>query len=454
MTPEEKAPEESPEEEAPASAAAGDEATSLRKTVDELREENEALRRAQAEATSARRGNRWRRAAAWVLLVVSCILAVVSVLVVFVRNEVLDTDSYVATVTPLASDPAIQAAVASKVSHRLVTHTDLQQRVQAALPPKAGFLAAPITSGVASATDQITLKVVQSDRFQKFWVGANRRAHSQVVALLTGSTDKALQANNGQVVLDLSQVETQVKQALDARGITVFDKVPTKGSTLVLFRSTQLTKIQRLVRFLDHLAVVLPILTLAGFVGVVLLGRDRRKGLVRASVGLSVSMAVVLVVAAVVRNQYLSSLRPEQSKGASAAVFDAIGALLLDSVRTILIVAVLVAVGAMAAGNRWVRSWLSARRWPRWLTAGPVPDYVVAHRKGLQWATLGLALVVIVAWSNPSTFVVVVVLLVALALVGLLGLYGSRRHGAPPMAEGPVAPGAGPGGGAGPAPIS
>ena len=40
----------------------------------------------------------------------ACILAVVSVLVVFARNEVLNTDAYVSTVAPLASNPAIQAA--------------------------------------------------------------------------------------------------------------------------------------------------------------------------------------------------------------------------------------------------------------------------------------------------------------------------------------------------------
>ncbi len=48
------------------------------------------------------------------LIVLASLLAIVSVLVVFVRNEVLDTNTYVATVGPLASDPAIQSAVANR----------------------------------------------------------------------------------------------------------------------------------------------------------------------------------------------------------------------------------------------------------------------------------------------------------------------------------------------------
>ena len=68
----------------------------------------------------------WRRVSAWVFIVLASLLAVVSVLVVFVRNEVLDTDTYVATVGPLASDPAIQSAVAGAVSRHLVENVDVK----------------------------------------------------------------------------------------------------------------------------------------------------------------------------------------------------------------------------------------------------------------------------------------------------------------------------------------
>ena len=79
----------------------------------------------------------------WVLVVLACLLAVVSVLAVFVRNQLLNTDAYVATMAPLASNPAIQTQVAKKVSENLIVHTDVEQRVKNALPPKAGFLATP-----------------------------------------------------------------------------------------------------------------------------------------------------------------------------------------------------------------------------------------------------------------------------------------------------------------------
>jgi len=95
--------------------------------------------------------HRWRRISSWVLVVVACILSVLSVVTIFARNQLLNTDAYVNTVAPLASNPAIQTQVAKQVSENLVARTDVETRVKDALPPKAGFLATPITSGLETA---------------------------------------------------------------------------------------------------------------------------------------------------------------------------------------------------------------------------------------------------------------------------------------------------------------
>jgi hypothetical protein len=422
-------------------AEEGDDVEGLRPTVDDLPEESEAPPRSEALTRKQQRGRRWKLLSSWLLVVLACILAVVSVFVVFVRNELLSTDAYVSTVAPLADDPAIQSAVANRVSQRLIERTNVNQQVKQALPAKAGFLATPITTGLQNVTEQITLKLVQSPHFHTLWIAANRSAHKQLVALLTGSQQGALQSSNGQVTLDLSQVESQAKKALDAKGITVFDKVKSvNGPQLVLFRSTQVARAQRLTRFLNHLALVLPIVTLLCFAGSVLLNRDRRRGLVRAATGLALSMALVLVMASVARNQYLSSLDPSQSKSAAAAVIDAVSALLLDSVRTLAIVAAVVAIVGALIGNRRVRAWLDTRRRPRWTTEGPVHGFVVAHRRGLQWGALGVGLLILVVWNQPTVMVAVIVALVALALAGIIGLYAGQH---------PVPAPAGSGGGTG-----
>ena len=76
---------------------------------------------------------------------------------------------------------------------------------------------------------------------------------------------------------------------------------------------------------------------------------------------------------AVGRNQYLAGLHPPQSPEATAAVIDTVTATLRDSVRIILVVAALVAIGGLLAGNAWVRAKVGDLRKPGWVTERPGP---------------------------------------------------------------------------------
>ncbi len=432
------------------SPADGEDAAALHHEVEVLAQENEALRH-QVESTAEPKRRRGRTIASWVLIVIACLLAILSVVVVYARNELLNTDTFVATVAPLAKDAAIQNTVATKVSDSLVASTDIEQRVKDALPPRAGFLADPIAGAVHTATYQITLKLVQSTQFHQLWEQALRQSHEQLDNLLLGNKVGAFQSTNGQVTVNLSQVENVAKEKLAAHGLSVFDKVPNyTGAPFVLFQSDQLAKLQRWIRFLNHLALVLPIATVLLLAGAVLLARDRRKGLVHAASGLFVAMAILLVGANVGRNQYLSSLKASQPKDATAAVIDTVDARLLDSVRVILVVSAIVAIVAFVVGLGPVRRWLEERRTPSWLTGGPVHDTVSAHRKAFQWGVLVLGLVVLVLWNQPTVLVALIIVLVTLFVVMLVGLYGARRTPSEQAAGSHGGPDGGPDGGTGP----
>jgi hypothetical protein len=390
----------------------------------------------QPRATDRQGARRWKSITSWVLIVLACLLAIVSVLVVFVRNEVLNTDTYVSTVTPLASNPAIQSAVAQRVTDALITKSALDYRVKQALPERAKFLATPITDAAETAANQIVLKLIESDKFQKLWVQANTRVHRQIVALLTGSSKGAFDLSNGKVTLDLSKVEAAAKKELAAKGLSVVNKLPsTNAPTLTLFQSTQLHKAQKLTRFANRIYLLLPILALALYAIAVMLSRNRRRGLVRAATGLALSMMLLLVVMSLLRQHYLSSLGPHQSRPAAQAVIDALDASLLDTVRTTLVVAAVVAIVAVAFGTRWVAN----RQRPTWMTEGPFHEFVAAHRKGLQWTVLGLGVLVLVVWSEPTARVAVVVVAITLVVVGLVGMIGGRTSGS----GGPTSTGSG-----------
>ncbi len=125
------------------------------------------------------RRQRWRSVVATLLIVIGCILAPISVVAVWTKNLVTDTDRYVATVAPLASDPAIQSAIADRITAEIFTHLDVagitNQAVDAlaerGLPPLVATqlhaLSEPLSSGVAGL------------RSNRGWEGGGQRSVRQ-----------------------------------------------------------------------------------------------------------------------------------------------------------------------------------------------------------------------------------------------------------------------------------
>ncbi len=406
----------------------------LRAEVGELQRENAALKR-------IRRRGRAHTFSSWVLLVLAFLLAIVSILVVFVRNEVLNTDTYVGTVAPLASNPAIQTAIADQVSQQLLAQGDVTDKVRRALPPRASFRATPIADGLGTVVTTATLKFVQSKAFEKLWVQMNRRAHGQIVTLLTGGSKGSLSTSNGTVTLDTSMVADQVIKQLDANGITVFNSVSTsKLPKFTLIRSTQLVRAQRVTRDLNKLALLLPLLTVVCLAGAVLLARNRRRGLEYAAGTLAVAMALLLVALSIGRTGYLNALGGSFPTDALGAAYDTLTAHLREVLRIILVLSLIALIAAILVGNSHVRAWLRDVHVPEWLSGGRVSTFIGVHHKGVRWGLVGGGLALLVLWDSPTPLVVFVVALIVLALVASVSLFRSRRPSPRAVAGGPSSP--------------
>ena len=132
---------------------------------------------------------RRRTIVAVVLIVIGCVLAPLAGVAVWARNQVTNTDRYVRTVAPLASDPAIQTAVADQITAQVFTYLDVQgltnqavdalaeQGVRPQLADRLRGFAGPLASGIQSFVRTEVGKIVQSQAFADAWVQANRVAH-------------------------------------------------------------------------------------------------------------------------------------------------------------------------------------------------------------------------------------------------------------------------------------
>ena len=400
---------------------------------------------------------RWRSVLAVGLIVVACVLAPLSVVAIWTRNQVTNTDRYVATVSPLASDPAIQRAIADQITAQVFTYLDVQGlTTQAAealaergnLPPRLAdqlqAFAVPIANGVQSFTRDQVGKIVQSQAFADAWVQANRAAHAELVKALTGEGTGAIKVEGDTVSLNMAVFIQTVKQQLLAAGFTLAERIPTVNASFVLFQSKDITRVRAGFNLLNTLGIWLPIITLILLVLGVYVAKDHRRALVGAAVGVAVSMVVLALGLAVFRSIYLdavpASVLPHD---AAAVLYDTIVRFLRLGLRTILVLSLVVAGGAFLTGQsvtavrtrqglgRAIAS-LQGGAEQAGFSTGPVGAWVYEHKRALRIGAVTLAALVLVFWGRPTGKVVLgltLALLVVLAVMEFLGRAPGRQPG-------------------------
>ena len=391
---------------------------------------------------------RWRSIVATLLIVVACMLAPLSVAAIWTRNQVINTDRYVATVTPLASDPAIQNAIADQITAQVFTYIDIKGLTTQAVDALAGrglrpdvadqlqAFAVPIANGVQSFTRSQVGKIVESDAFADAWVQANRVAHEALVKALTGEGGGAVTVENDTVSLNLSAFIQTVKQRLVESGFTLAARIPEVNASFVLFQSADITRARNVFNLLDTLGVWLPIITLVLLVVGVYVAKDHRRALVGAALGVAVGMVVLALGLAVFRAIYLDAV-PAQAlpHDAAAVLYDTIVRFLRLGLRTILVLSLVVAAGAFLTGQSVTAmrtrqgltgaiSWLQGSAEHAGWRTGPVGTWVYDHKRALRIAAVTAAALTLVFWGRPNGKVIIglaVALLVALAVIEFLG---------------------------------
>ncbi len=348
----------------PAGEPTADELAELRAEVKSLRELL-AVQEVATQRTATKEPSTWWRTALSVfLIVIACLMAPVSVFSVWAKGEITDTSRYVATVAPLASNPAVQQAVTTRITQEIFKHIDVKSLAtdtvnaiasnrnltptqQAALQALTG----PLTSGIESFTESTINKVVTSQAFADAWTQANSIAHNQIVALLSGEDSGAISVNNNEVTLDLGDVVTQVKNQLVAQGFTIAEKIPVIDTQIVLFQSDQIGKLQMAYSALDATGFWLPILVIVvGLLGV-LAAKTRRRAFVGLGIGIFLSMAFIAIALNVGRAVYLSNLPPTVDRDAATAVYDAFAVFLQSGIKAGALIGIVLTLGGLLTGS-------------------------------------------------------------------------------------------------------
>jgi hypothetical protein len=394
-------------------------------------------------------GVRW--AVAIGLLVVGTVLTPVTVVARYVRAELLDTDRYVATVAPLARDPAVQDAVADIVTREVFRYLDVEDTVTEVFqsladrgaPQAIVGLASPITAGIEDFARDEVRTLVASDRFAELWVQANRVAHDELDAVLTGERQGALQVDEGTVSLDLGDVVDQVSQRLVDRGFSLAENVPEVDSELTILHSDQLARAQTATRWLDRAATLLPFVVVALIGAAVAVAPNRRRALIVGAVGVAASMVLLAGALAVLRSWYLGEASPRAlPPDAAESIVHTLLTPLRTSMRAVLVLGLVVTLVAWVTGPAAaaravrrtadravaaIRARIRGEREP-----APVEVWIGGHKTVLRLALAAAGVLVLAFWTYPTGMVVLGVTLAVAAGLAVIEVAG--RPGTTPKA--------------------
>lgn len=414
----------------------------LRAQVARLEAEKEAAgAEGPAEAQAGRRSPWWAISSA-VLIVIACVLAPLSVTSVWASSTLSDTQHYVDTVAPLAKDPAVRNAVADDVTAAILDNIDAQAvtndvlaalAAQPRVPPRVAnllpALSVPLTNGIENFTRDQVDKVLASPQFATVWEQVNRVAHEQVVKVLEGNAGGAVSAQGNQITLQLGPIIALVKDRLVAQGFTLAQNIPAIDKTFVLVQSGSISKMQRIYQLLNTLGTWLPFIALAFLAGGIALARDRRRALVKGSLGVVAAMVTLGALLAIARLWYVGAT-PGNVLTSSAAgeVFDTLVRFLRTGLRATAVLFLIIALAGFLSGpsagavrtRRFFEGGIGSMRgsaeaagWnPGW-----VGTFAYAHKQALRIAAVIAGGLVLMFWTRPSAWVVIVTAFVVLLFV-------------------------------------
>ncbi len=366
----------------------------------------------------------WRRFLAWLLLVVACIVLPLAVTGAWVRGTIFSTDGFVNAVGPIAEEPAVQQAIATKLTDQIFETLVLEERLQGALPDGLGFLAAPVTNQLQEWTSVLALRLVESEEFPAIWTAAVRAVHSTVVDFMNGSGRVSL-GENGTIELDLSGLSTRIVDRLEQLGVEIpADQRPVLTSGKVpIAEVAALEQVRSLLNFLNKLFIVLPILAVIFLAGSVAVAVKRQRAAARAGIGIMISMAIFIVILAITRMALFNAV---ENAGMSTDVAGALWGNLTIALRGtawglffigFLLLIYRSVIGALggdamsrAAGRAVEAGW----------DTGGAGRWVSRHRLWLNLGVLIVGFLVLVLWNSPGLTVIIVTAVIVIVVEAVI----------------------------------
>ncbi|WP_405585839.1 hypothetical protein [Streptomyces sp. NBC_01092] len=305
---------------------------------------------------------RVRNALSAALIALSCLLVPFGALAAWAMYGLADTGRYVATMAPLAADPAVQGAVADTVGAGITDEMD--RRLQAS----------PAADGVRPFVADAVRSFTRTAAFRTAWDAGNRAVHDAVLSAVQDGRERA-------VTVDLAPITAQVKRRLtddhvpppasgrgDPHLASLARHIPVEHTEVPVLPADDLDRLRKGYDVLEVAGFWLPVsaavLATAG-IGV---AACRRRAVTATALGTALGGAFLALAVAIGRRLTLADIPDPTHRPAAGAIYDAL-------TQTLCTVSwLLIAVGLTAALTCRLTAYVTQRR-----RAGATPPADPAH---------------------------------------------------------------------------
>lgn len=324
-----------------------------------------------------------------VLIVVGAVVLLITATNVWVKRQMLDSDTWVDTSEQLLADEEIRSTLSTVLVGQLYESVDVGAQLEQRLPGDLAGLAAPIAAGLREPAVGIVDRLLASGAAQEVWSRANRRAHETFIAIVRDETRPGITTADGTVTLELREIVVTLAERLGLPASAI-ERLPEDAGSVVLVESERLAEVQDAVTFIEWAGIALFVVIALLFAAAVFLAAGWRRVAIR-HIGLAVVIdsLLLLVVVRLAHDRLLENyVAVPSNRPAVDNAWWIATALLRDMAGTGLLVGGLVILGTVLVGP--ARPALAFRR-----RVGPV----LLANTAVTWAGVVVVLLVLAAWT-------------------------------------------------------
>jgi hypothetical protein len=369
-----------------------------------------------------------RKILVWSLVAVATLLLLISSMTVWTKRQLLDTDGWTDTADQLLQNDEIRGALSTKLVNLLFQRVDVAGALEERLPDQLQAAAPVLAGALQNVAPRAANLALSTAAAQTLWEEANRRMHTQLVAVLRGKKVRNVSTESGDVILDLRPLIKRLATRLGVEDKLKANASPTTGQ-IVILRSNQLEGAQKAVQVLRVLSIFIVIAVLALYALAIYLARGSRRAVLGGIGGCFLGVGLlVLILQRLLGNVIIDAVvKTDASKPAGHEIWSIATGMLRDIGIALVVYGLIAIVGCVLAGPSRVGT--AVRRW----LAPAFRKHVV-----IVYSVVVAIFLILIAWGPLASDRRLIGTIILLALI-LWGIELLRRQTLREYPESPVA---------------